>query len=163
MYKLLIDSDALIKISKAEFLDLVANNFDVITTEQVFEETVKEGKEGFYQDAYKIEKLIQEDKIDVLKTKFYIKSKKPSKNFGKGEVSLYQAYKKGVLIVTDDLSFTSYLQKERLKCISSAHLLPVLIKKHKLKIDKAYHCLERLKPYIRKEVYELVKGDIKGE
>ena len=47
MYKLLFDSDALIKISKAEFLDVVAENFDVYITEEVYDETVKEGKKWF--------------------------------------------------------------------------------------------------------------------
>ena len=162
MYKLLFDSDALIKISKADFADAVVENFEVIITEEVYEETVKEGKKGFYPDADKIEKLVQDNKIRIIKT--HSKSKKKLKQiFGKGETSIYQAHKKNNLIVTDDLSFTLYMQKENIKTISSAHVLFMLVKKNKIKKDEAYICLEKLRPFIRKEVYKLVKDDIKGE
>ena len=163
MYKLLADSDALIKISKAEFLDFVVENFQVLITGEVYKETVNEGKRGFYQDAYNIERLIKINKIKVLEGKSYKKNKKPKQNFGKGEESIFQARKKGILIVTDDLSFTLYAQKENIKSISSAHLVFILAKKGKLKKDKAYYFLEKLRPFIRKEIYELVKNDIQGE
>ncbi len=163
MYKLLIDSDALIKISKADLLEIVVKNFDVFITEEVYDETVKVGKKGFYLDADKIESFIQNGNIKILKGKRYRKKKKPKLDFGKGEISIYRAYDKNILIVSDDLSFTSYVKKENLKIISSAHLLFVLVEKVKLKKDKAYYYLEKLKPYIRKEVYELIKRDIKGE
>lgn len=161
MYKLLFDSDALIKISKAEFLDLVAENFDVYITEEVYDETVIEGKKGFYPDADKIERLIQDGKIKI--QKYYKKRKVPQQNFGKGEISIFQAYGKGSLIVTDDMSFALYLQKENIKSISSAYLLFVLVKKKKMKKDNAHYCLENLKPFIRKEVYKLIKADIGDE
>lgn len=158
MYKLLIDSDALIKISKAEFLDVLIESFYVLITEEIYDETVIEGKKGFHQDADKIDSLIKNNDIKILKRKNY--TKRPKQGFGRGEVSLYQAYKKDTLIVTDDLRFTSYIKKEHMKHLSSAHLLFVLFKKDKLKKDKAYYCLEKLKPFIRKELYELVKKDI---
>lgn len=160
MYKLLTDSDALIKIAKAEFLDVVVHNFDVIITEEVYEEAVREGKKRFYQDAYKIEGLIQERKIKILEGKHYIKNKKPKQNFGRGEISVFQAYKKNNTIITDDLSFASYLKSENISCVSSAHIIFVLVKKGKLSKYKAYNYLEKLKPYIRKDVYELVIKDI---
>lgn len=67
------------------------------------------------------------------------------------------------MIVTDDLSFKLYIQQENIKSVSSAHLISVLLNKNKIKKDKAYECLERLRPYIRKELYEIIKEDIKGE
>jgi len=160
MYKLLFDSDALIKTSKAEFLDKIAKNFSILITEEVYNETVKEGKKGFYQDAEDIENYINKGDIKIIKIKNYIKKKGPGKNFGKGEKSTFQAYKKGSLIVTDDLSFTSYIKKEKLKVLSSANLLYALVKKKKLSKSNAQYYLEKLKPYIRKDVYNLVRRDI---
>ena len=80
-----------------------------------------------------------------------------------GETSVFQAYKKGNFVVTDDLSFLSYITKENIKNISPTHLLIILVKKGKLKKDEAYFYLEKLRPLIRDEVYELAKNDIKGE
>ena len=162
MYKLLLDSDALIKILKAEFLDITVQNFDVITTKEVYDEVVTEGKKGFYQDADKIEKFVKDGKIGIIKTG-YKKRKKPKQSFGAGETSVFQAYRKNSLIVTDDLSFTSYIRKEGMASISSAHLLFILFKKNKLSKSEAYYCLERLKPFIRKEVYEIIKNDLGGK
>ena len=163
MYKLLLDSDALIKISKADFLDQVAHNFYVCITKEVYEEAVSEGKKGFYEDADKIEKLAKTEKIKILKKKAYDKREKPKESFGRGEISIFQAYKKNILIVTDDLSFTSYLKKENISSLSSAHLLSILFKKNKLSKSEAYYCLERLKPFIRKDVYEIIKNDLGGK
>ncbi len=160
MYKLLFDSDALIKISKAEFLDVIVKNFNASIAEEVYEEAVKEGKKGFYPDADKIGNFIQEGKIKIIKKQYYNKGKKTKQPFGRGEASVFQAYKKGNIIVSDDLSFTSYARKENIKSLSSAHLIYVLVKKRKISKDKAYDSLEKLKPYIRKDVYELVKKDI---
>ena len=163
MYKLLFDSDALIKISKAGFLMVVAECFEVFITEEVYEETVKEGKKWFHPDADEIERLIKAGKIKVFKKKYYKKRKKPKQNFGLGETSVFQAYKKGSFIVTDDLSFSSYITKEKIKNISPTHLIFILVKKGNLQKGRAYSCLEKLRPFIRKEVYELIKNDIKGE
>ena len=48
MYKLLFDSDALIKISKAGFFEPLADTFDVYATDDVYNEAVKQGREGLY-------------------------------------------------------------------------------------------------------------------
>ena len=160
MYKLLFDSDALIKASKAEFLGKIAENFNISITEDVYNETVKEGKKGFYQDADKIENFVNVGRIRVISKRHYKEKKLPEKNFGEGEKSTFQAHKKGSLIVSDDLSFTSYIKKEDIKSLSSAHLIYVLVKKKKLSKGDAHYCLEKLRPYIRKEVYKSVKTDI---
>ncbi len=160
MYKLLLDSDALIKISKADFLDKLVQNFDVIMTKDVYQESVTEGKKGFYQDADKIEKLVKEGHIVIIKA--INKRKKPKQSFGAGETSVFRAYRKNNLIVTDDLKFALYSKKENMQVISSVHLLVILFKKNKLSKNEAYVCLERLKPFIRKELYETVKKELGG-
>ena len=47
MYKLLIDSDSLIKASKAGFLYQIVHNFEVFITKNVHDEAVTEGKIDF--------------------------------------------------------------------------------------------------------------------
>ena len=163
MYKLLFDSDALIKVAKADFLDFTVNAFDVYITEEVYNETVEQGRKRLYEDADKIKNLIDAKKIFVIKSIRYTKKAKPKRSFGMGETSVFQAYKKDYLIVTDDLSFVFYLNEESIQNISSAHLLIALLKKGKIKKENAYHHLEKLKSLIRKEIYELIKNDMKGE
>ena len=71
MYKLLFDSDALIKASKAEFLGKIAENFNVSITEEVYNEAVEEGKKRFYLDADKIENLVNAGRIKVINKRYY--------------------------------------------------------------------------------------------
>ena len=163
MYKLLFDSDALIKASKADFLDAVAGSFNVLITDEVYNESVEEGKKGFHPDADKIENLVKGGKIQKLKRKDYAGSKGPKESFGIGEASVFRAYKKSRIIVTDDLGFSSYVNKENIKSVSSAHLLLLLVKKRQMQKSNAKYHLEKLRPYIRKNIYELVKKDIEGE
>jgi predicted nucleic acid-binding protein len=163
MYKLLFDSDALIKASKTGLLDFIVQEFKVIITEEVYEESVIEGQKRLYEDAEKIEEFVKSGKIKVARQAEYNKRKKPEQNFGKGEASVFQYYGKGSIIVTDDLSFVRYVQKENIRNLSSAHLIRVLVQKNKLTKAEAYNCLDKLRPFIRKEIYNLVKKDIGGE
>ena len=160
MYKLLFDSDALIKIAKIGLLSEVTGSFDVVITEEVYGEAVTEGKKRLYEDADEIENCINLGQIKVTRKKH---ESKIDKTFGKGETSVLQAYDKGNIIMTDDLNFASYLLKENIRNLSSAHLIVILLKKKKLGINEANSFLERLKQYIRKELYNLVKSELKGE
>lgn len=162
MYKLLMDSDALIKISKAGFLERVAENFEVMITKEVYGETVTEGRKGFYEDADKIDNLVKDGKIAIIKGEAYKNKPKPQQSFGLGEASIFQAYKKSRLIVTDDLSFNLYLKKEGIQSISSAHVLLLCFKNKKISKNETHIYLERLRTFIRKETYKNVKIDIGG-
>ena len=161
--KLLFDSDALIKVTKAGFLEHVTTTFNVYITDDVYNEVVEEGKKRLYYDAEKIKNIIDNKKIYLIKNYSHIKRTEPKQSFGRGEISVFQAYNKDYVIVSDDLSFVLYLNKESIKNISSAHLLIALVKKGNITKEKAYYHLEKLKPLIRKEIFELVKNDIEGE
>ena len=163
MYKLLFDSDALIKAAKAGFLESAASAFKIHITNDVYNETVEQGKKRIYEDADKIENLVQNKKIFLIKSAKYAKKPKPKQSFGRGETSVFQAYKKGYLIVTDDLSFVSYLNDVSIRNMSCAHVLIALAKKGRISKEKACYHLEKLSFFIRKEIYELAKKGIKGE
>ncbi|MBS3132001.1 hypothetical protein J4212_06210 [Candidatus Woesearchaeota archaeon] len=160
MYNVLVDSDALIKIPKAGFLHEITRNFKASITEDVHEEAVREGKSRLYQDADKIQDFVSQKKIIVIAANAYKRNKTPKKPFGKGETSLFQAYGKGKIIVTDDLSFIACLREEGMKWLSSPHLIIALVKGKSISRQKALYYADRLKPYIRKDVYEAVKNDI---
>ena len=103
------------------------------------------------------------DKLEKIKRIEYEKKMKPEQNFGKGELSVFQAYRKGFVIMSDDLHFVSYLNETSIKNISPGQLLVGMVKKKIVNKEQAYDYLDQLKPLIRKEIYELVKKDLKGE
>jgi hypothetical protein len=143
-------------------LGLLSDTFDICTTDDVYNEAVKQGRERLYEDANKIGDLTEKNKILVIKREKYSKKLKPKKSFGRGEISVFQAYRKGYLVVTDDLSFTTYLNEMSIKNVSPAHLIIALMKKSEISKEKAFYYLGNLKPLIRKEIFEQVNKDIKG-
>ena len=89
-----------------------------------------------------------------------VTKKELKQSFGKEEKSICKAYNKGSLVITDDLKFTSCIKRENIRSLSSAHLIYALVKKKKISKDNAHYCLEKLKPYIRKDLYKLIKKDV---
>jgi len=69
MYKFVIDSDALIKLTKTGLLEQVCRHYNCAITSEVKEESVDEGKKRFYKDALKIEELIGKKLLKVIELK----------------------------------------------------------------------------------------------
>lgn len=57
-----MDTDASIKLTKINVMEIVASGFDVILTEQVYKEQVTAGLERNLPDAKRMEKLVHEGK-----------------------------------------------------------------------------------------------------
>ncbi len=56
--KILLDTDASIKLTKISIIEIVASGFDVILTEQVYKEQVTAGMKRNLPDAKRMEKLV---------------------------------------------------------------------------------------------------------
>lgn len=160
MYKFIIDSDALIKLAKAGFLEQICKRYSCAITAEVKSESVDEGKKRFYKDALKIEELIDKKLLKIIELK---KLSDIKGNFGKGEVSAVNLYfqEKNNTIVTDDSAFIRYLEEENVNFILPADI--ILLMKRSKKIDEktALRYLDKMKHFIREEVYNDVKRDIK--
>ena len=163
MYKLLIDSDSLIKLAKIGLLENITKTFSVEITEEIYNETVVEGRRRLYEDSNIIKGLVDVKKIKIIK-KADTKSKMPIKeNFGAGELSILISKKSNHIIVTDGMKFTRYLQSSRINSISSGNIIVALKEKSILTKQQAKDYLEMLKPYIRNDVYGSINKDIEGE
>jgi predicted nucleic acid-binding protein len=159
MYKLLLDSDALIKLTKAGLLEDVCRHYNCIITTEVKNEAVDEGKRRLHQDALKIEYLINKKSLKIKDSK---KSRKTKENLGKGEMSTASLYfeEKNRVIITDDSAFIKYLEENGMRFSIPADL--VLLMKVENKIDRktALIYLEKMRDFIKEEVYSDVKKDI---
>ncbi len=162
MYKFVIDSDALIKLTKSGILEHICLHYSCIITAEVKNECVDEGKKRLYKDALKIEEYVNKK---LLKTTDLKKPSKIGENLGKGEVSTVNLYfqEKDSIIITDDSAFIKYLEENNIKFLLPADL--ILLMKISNKIDKgtALKYLEKIKSFIREEVYNDIKKDIKED
>jgi len=162
MYKFVIDSDALIKLTKSEVLWEICNHYNCIITSEVKNECVDEGKKRLHKDALKIEEFINKNLLKVRDVK---KERKIKENLGKGEISTASLYfqEKNSVIVTDDSAFIKYLEESNIKFFVPADL--ILLMKNSRKIDSktALKYLKKMKLFIREEVYADIKKDIKED
>ncbi|MAE43292.1 hypothetical protein CMO93_05955 [Candidatus Woesearchaeota archaeon] len=160
MYNLLLDSDALIKLTHSEIIFKVCEAFNCSITNEVKEETVKEGKARFYPDALIIENLIKNSLLNLKSSKKRIKIKE---NFGKGEKSILELYHntKNNAIVSDDSTFIKHLENENIPFFVPSDLIILLKKQSKINQKEAFYFLEKMKVFIREEVYNETKKELK--
>jgi len=94
MYKLIFDSDALIKLIKTRLPKMVFKGFKTFITNEVYEECVIGGKKAFFEDAFVIESLVKEGLIKKIQTRKSpeIENLLRHERFGKGEESVLHLY-----------------------------------------------------------------------
>lgn len=157
MIVFVLDSDGLIKLTKASVIEVLAEYRKCVITQEVFNEAVKAGKERFYEDAYIIEDLINRRLLTIKKVKF---TELPE--LGKGEASSLEILKKGKYnaIITDDRKFLKMLEGQNIPFVMPSDVIIALLKRHKITTKKASEALEKIRPFIRKEIYERAKKEV---
>lgn len=159
MFKFVIDSDALIKLTKSGVLEDFCTHYYSVITSEVKYECVDEGKKRLHEDAFKIEDFINKKILKIVDIK---KPRKIKENLGKWEISTANLYfqEKTSIIVTDDSTFIKYLENSNIRFVIPADI--ILLMKISRKIDKktALNYLENIKGLIREDVYDDIKKDI---
>ena len=159
-YNLILDSDALIKLTHSEIIFSVCNAFNCLITKEVEEEAVTEGKKRFYPDAFVIEKLIKSSLLNVRAPKSKLKIKE---SLGKGEISvlkLHSSVRKSI-IISDDSAFIRYLENNNIIFFVPSDLIILLKKLGKISLKEAMYFLDKMKAFIKDEVYNEAKKELK--
>jgi rRNA-processing protein FCF1 len=141
--KIVIDSDALIKLTKSGAKELITEYFDVVIPERVYEETVAEA-EG-YPDAKEIKRNIEAKRIVV----------REAQQEEKGEMAVLDLYKRGDydLLVSDDRRFLKHLAANGIPYLTPPFLIVNLLHKRKISKKCAENYIDNLKMYISEEEY----------
>lgn len=160
MYNLILDSDTLIKLTHSEAIFKICGAFSCLITNEVKEETVKEGKKRFYPDALTIEKLINDNFIKIRDSKRKIGLKE---DLGKGEKSVLELYRsiRNSIIVSDDSAFIRHLENENIPFFVPSDLIILLKKLNKISLKEALYFLDKIKVFIKEDVYNETKKELK--
>ena len=160
MYNLLLDSDALIKLTHSKAIFRVCEAFNCLITTEIKEETVEEGKKRFYPDALVIEKLVKDNLVKIRDSK-----RKPNikEDFGKGEKSVLGLYHstRNSIIISDDSAFIKHLENENIPFFVPSDLIILLKKLNKISLKEALYFLDKIKVFIKKEAYNEAKKELK--
>ena len=156
MYKFILDADALIKLAKSDILEQICHHYNCAITIEVKNECVDEGKKRLYKDALKIEEIINKKLLRVIDLK---KASKIKGNFGRGEVSAVSLYfqEKNSIIITDDSAFIKYLEESNIRYLIPAGIIILMKISNKIDNKTALNYLEKIKEFVRDEVYYDVK------
>lgn len=160
MRKVVLDADGLIKLTKADILEKIVEILNCNISQEVFTESVEEGKKLLFEDAFKIEELIQNKKIKVHATEK--KEFSDLDGFGKGERTSLELYYQihAQAIISDNQRFLKELEKKQVPFTTPAGILQALYWNKKLNKSETLNALEKMKPLIQSEIYISLKKEV---
>jgi len=162
--KLVLDADGLIKLYKAGILKLVTQSRRCSIAQAVYKEAITQGKERMYEDAVGLEEVVRHTvawKVAPASAQAKrILDMAPS--LGKGERETLQLFfmESADAIVSDDRNFLTVLEQYGVNYIVPAALIVILYREGRIVLNEAQEALERIRPLIRRGVYEQVKEDL---
>lgn len=164
MTKLVFDSDGLIKLTKADCLQILLEHFTCSITKEVYEETALKGMERLYDDAFQIEELVKNGRLNVEKAKNnkHVQQILINSGLGKGEASSLHLFFNinAKAIISDDRAFLNLLGQNNIPFIIPADMIIRLFELKLISKDDAIDALNKLKPYVNKDNYNNAKENL---
>ena len=160
----MLDSDGLIKLAKCGALETVARTWRCFIPQAVYRETVERGKQESYPDALEIEQIVAAN-MEIRRAMRHPQAERllsRHRSLGSGEreaLRLYFALKADG-IVSDDVAFSKLLCEAGLPAWPPAAVLITLACEESLAIQETHRALEKLKGFIRPEVYRAALEDL---
>lgn len=160
--KIVMDSDCLVKLTKAGAKELVAASIEVYIPHLVKKETVDDVKVRGYQDSYVIEENISRDIIKVVRHEWKGPLTVP---VSKGEREVLSLYLKGGYdaIASDDRKFLKKLGDSNIPSMTPTACIVYIYYAGKLGKPEVLELLERLRPMISNEEYTIAKFYMEGK
>lgn len=160
-----MDSDTLIKLTKAGAKEHLTSAAEIVIPPEVERETVKEGKEGGFPDAFKIERNLRKSLLKVLETP---RTEDLEELIGKlglngGEADLLRLFKAVGCdaVVSDDQKFLDLVKVLEVPFTTSSGLLIYAWKTKEISREECLKLLEKLKSMISEEEYQLALFELK--
>ncbi len=159
MYQIVFDADGLIKVHKGGFLGEVAAEYICLLPDEVFREAIVAARRTHSEQAEALEALIQTGKLLRRPPARSAQAERILTMFqalGTGERGALRLFlkEKADFIVTDDRAFLNVLVRNRTPFLTPAELLVRLRRAGRLSREDAESSAERLRPYVRREVYQ---------
>lgn len=163
MYKIVLDSDGLIKLLKAGLPFKSISDFKFVIPQEVFEEVVIEGKKGLHEDAFIAEDFINRKVIGLVHNRR--KTSQSEEKLGKGELAAKQAFieQRAYAILSDDEQFTESLLQEKVPFITTSDFILLLTERKTVSVEKAKTLLGRLSQFISDERYKQIMKALEGK
>lgn len=147
--KLLMDSDCLIKLTKASLKEVVCKSFTVVIPPLVKKEVIDAAAQ--HPDAIMIRKNLEKKLLTM---------SKPGRPLEKGEEEVFAVFQSGGYdaICSDDRRFIKRLRMFQAPYLTPAVLIAVMLREEKITVTDALRNLESLSSMISEDEYFTVKA-----
>lgn len=166
MTKIVLDSDGLIKLTKAGCLKEIIDHFECLITEEVYDETVVKGLERYYDDAFEVNEFIKDGILKVEKkcNNQSAHDMLGNHKFGKGESSSLHLFLNidAKAIISDDRAFINLLDKNDISYVIPTDLIVRLYELNVITKEKSIKALDRIKIYVQKYSYDVARRNLEG-
>ncbi len=161
MSTIVADADGLIKMGKSGALPTLLSAGRVLVPRTVWVEAVEEGKREMHEDAYVLERVLQEGGAEVVGHEPRAEAEElfraSSASFGAGErAALATFFAHGAhAILTDDRAFVALLvgASPPIPALVPTAAIVTLAEGRKMSVAEAKEALEKLKHSVRVEAY----------
>lgn len=167
-----MDVDGLIKLRKAGLLKLFSKTYKCLIPQAVYYEAVIKGKEELYEDAFRIEEVVEKG-IEKRKAeeseqvKDVLQYGDPS-SLGRGERETLHLFwkEKADAIVSDDRTFFNLLDRyneetgKEVPFLTPANVIVMLKERDLFTKKKAKETLNKIKGLIRADIYKRALEDL---
>jgi len=161
-----IDSDTLIKLTRAGAKEVVASAVEIVVSPEVKKETVDEGKSGGFPDAFEIERNIKRGLIKVVRARKAGETETIVRELGLmgGEAGVFRLFMDGKCkaVASGDQKFLDLIEALNIPFVTSSALIVYLWKNGKIEKDVCLKLMKKLEPMISDEEYQLALFELKG-
>lgn len=164
-FKVVFDSDGLIKLAKAEVLERLAKTWTCMIPQAVYEETVERGKRAAYPDAIRIEEILRACRVLCKRPSIHPHAKQILQSvhsLGRGEKEALHLFfqENANAIISDDARFLAVLERANVAYLPPALVLLQLVRRGEMSKAAAFAHLEKLQAFIAPEVYRRAREDL---
>jgi len=148
---------------------MLASTCECVIPEGVYKESVEDGKKGFYEDAFLIEEIVNEEierkEVDHERDELEKIDDGILESLGRGEKEVFQLYfqVKADAIISDDRAFLNMLDRySDVKYFTPCNAIYIMYKKHIIRQNESLNGLYEIKDLVREDVYNKAIKKIKG-
>ena len=160
-----MDSDTLIKLTRAGAKEVVASAVEAVVPPAVEREAVVEGREGGFPDAFEIErnlkKLVRVVRVPKTRETETIIEKLGLRG---GEADVFRLFRGGKCraVASDDQKFLDLVAALNVPFVTPSALVIHVWKRGKIGKEECLRLLEKLRPMVSEEEYQLATIELKG-
>ena len=164
-FSAVLDSDGLIKLAKAGILEVVVKAWNCLIPQAVYAETVERGIQAAYPDALGIREVLDPSMVrPSVRHPRATTLLEQKRALGRGEQEALHLFfaVQAHAIISDDAAFVTVLDQAGLRYLPPALVLVQLAHERRLEPRAALEGLERMRPFIRPEVYQAARSDLEA-